>query len=291
MNEDGSNSTNLSNDSKTSDIDPNWSPDGKHIAFTSNASIKIMNLDGDVVNKFAPETHLANDPSWSPDGEHIAFHTTIDGNFEIYKMSFTDNNLNRLTNDPLHDESCPEWSPIGDYLTFASHELLDAGFKLHLMRADGTNVSDPIENWGGTSSDCPQIDWSPDGEHLAVISRNLIVRELDYLDQYDIIAECAKGYPDWSPDGTKIVFTADECSNSFNNNEIYTINSDGTNLKKLTNNAFSDSNPIWSPDGKKIAFVSYRDGNSEIYVMDPDGSHQVNLTKNPAEDGWPVWKP
>jgi Tol biopolymer transport system component len=291
MNTDGSNVINLSDNSAAADVGPKWSPDGRLLAFTSSASIVIVNLKGEIVGNFAPEARLANNPSWSSNGEYIAFHSTIDDNFEIYTMSYLGNNLNRLTNDPLHDDSCPVWSPNGELISFASHELLSAGFSLHIMRADGTDVSDSLGTWAGTTSECPLIDWSPDGKYLAAISWNLSIHEIEQLDHIQFIAECAKGYPDWSPDGTRIVFAGDECTNSLDRSEIYIVNIDGTNLVRLTSNSYGDYHPIWSPDGEKIAFVSLRDENREVYVMNTDGSQPANLTQNAADDDWPVWQP
>jgi Tol biopolymer transport system component len=291
MNTDGSNIVNLSNNPAAADIVPKWSPDGSHLAFTSSGSVAIVNLEGKIVGKFAPEAHLASNPSWSPSGKYVAFNSTIDDNFEIYTMSHTGNNLNRLTNDPLHDDSCPEWSPDGEFIAFASHAKMQAGFSLHIMRSDGTDVSGSLGTWAGTTSSCPLIDWSPDGKYLAAISRNLYVQAKEPLDEAQIIAECANGYPDWSPDGTKIVFTGDECTNNPDKSEIYVVNADGTNLVRLTTNSDFDLRPVWSPDGEKIAFVSLRDGNLEIYIMNADGSQQTNLTQNAANDDWPVWQP
>ncbi len=72
----------------------------------------------------------------------------------------------------------------------------------------------------------------------------------------------------------KIAFFSDRDGN----NEVYTMNADGTGQMRLTNNAASDVVPIWSADGLKIAFTSTRDGNNEIYVMNADGSGQTRLT-------------
>ena len=85
----------------------------------------------------------------------------------------------------------------------------------------------------------------------------------------------------------KIVFE----SNRAGNYEIYTMNSDGSNQKRLTFNEASDASPDWSPNGRQIAFHSKRDGNNEIYVMDADGSNSRNLTRHPALDLGPCWSP
>jgi len=69
--------------------------------------------------------------------------------------------------------------------------------------------------------------------------------------------------------------------------EIYVMNTDGTNVTKLTINTATDATPAWFPDCKKIAFNSDRDGDKEIYVMDTDGTNVVQLTSNTALDREP----
>lgn len=59
--------------------------------------------------------------------------------------------------------------------------------------------------------------------------------------------------------------------------EVYTVNMDGSNLRRLTNNSANDGLPTWSPDGKSIAFVSNRGGTWAIWVMEADGSTQRKL--------------
>ncbi|MFC1725508.1 DPP IV N-terminal domain-containing protein [candidate division KSB1 bacterium] len=89
---------------------------------------------------------------------------------------------------------------------------------------------------------------------------------------------------------TKIAFSVTE--DNYNTSEIYIMNPDGSNLKRLTNTpTYSNSNPSWSPDGLQVAFGSNRDGNSEIYVMDTDGSNQINLTSSPESEWYPSWSP
>jgi len=78
-------------------------------------------------------------------------------------------------------------------------------------------------------------------------------------------------------------------SNRDGNQEIYVMDADGKNQRRLTNNPAEDGYPAWSPDGQRIAFGTYRDGNWEVYVMDADGENPRNLTDHPADDMFPDW--
>jgi Tol biopolymer transport system component len=75
------------------------------------------------------------------------------------------------------------------------------------------------------------------------------------------------------------------------NSEIYVMDQDGSNQKRLTNNPAFDGEPAWSPDRSKIAFVSTRDGIQQIYVMNADGSNQTRVSSSLVYDGAPAWSP
>ncbi|MBQ9242309.1 MAG: PD40 domain-containing protein [Proteobacteria bacterium] len=71
--------------------------------------------------------------------------------------------------------------------------------------------------------------------------------------------------------------------------EIYTMASDGSDLRRLTNNRAIDTSPSWSPDCSKIAFVSDRGGNPQIYTMAADGSNVTRLTMAGKYNTNPAW--
>ena len=73
--------------------------------------------------------------------------------------------------------------------------------------------------------------------------------------------------------------------------EIFSITTDGNDLRQLTFNTTDDAWPMWSPDGQRIAYTAYRDGQPEIYVMKADGSEDVRLTDSPSTDAMPDWSP
>jgi Tol biopolymer transport system component len=76
------------------------------------------------------------------------------------------------------------------------------------------------------------------------------------------------------------------------NGEIYVMNADGSDVRRLTNYRLWDGYPTWSPDGKQIAYYSYlKDKEWVIKAMDADGSNQRQLTDNGICDGAPHWSP
>jgi TolB protein len=86
----------------------------------------------------------------------------------------------------------------------------------------------------------------------------------------------------------KIIFSSDRDGLGI---QLYTMNQDGSNVVRLTNNSGDNDEAKWSPDWKKIAFRSSKDGNLEVYIMNADGSGEIRLTNDPANDGGPDWSP
>jgi WD40 repeat protein len=69
------------------------------------------------------------------------------------------------------------------------------------------------------------------------------------------------------------------------------MNSDGSDVQRVTRSSGRDGYPAWSPDGERIVFQSERDGNWEIYQINKDGSEPIRLTNDPADDQDPHWSP
>jgi TolB protein len=78
-----------------------------------------------------------------------------------------------------------------------------------------------------------------------------------------------------SPDGSKIAFMSS--SRGATNWEIWVMDTNGSNPRRLTDNGNNDGLPTWSPDGKSIAYVSDAGGVWAIWVMNADGSNQRKL--------------
>jgi Tol biopolymer transport system component len=73
--------------------------------------------------------------------------------------------------------------------------------------------------------------------------------------------------------GEKLVFAQKTAAND-ESTEIFTVDIDGQNLERITDNSYWDLYPAWSPDGMRIAFISKRNNDLDIYTMNVDGSNQ-----------------
>ena len=88
--------------------------------------------------------------------------------------------------------------------------------------------------------------------------------------------------PQWSPDGSRIVFVSDRTGRELDdsrNTDIWTIPATGGRLTKISTSPDRDASPVWSTDGQFIAFVSVQDedGPQQIYLAQSDGSGRPHV--------------
>lgn len=137
--------------------------------------------------------------------------------------------------------------------------------------------------------------WSPDGRTLAYTAYSPSGADIVLSRIYEglPLQRPAKGIgnnylPVFSPDGTRIAFMSSRDGQA----EIYVMNVDGSNLRRLTNHPQDDVTPTWSPSGTQIAFTSTRSGRPLIYTMNAaDGSGVKLITPDESEADRPTWSP
>jgi Tol biopolymer transport system component len=139
--------------------------------------------------------------------------------------------------------------------------------------------------------------WAPDGSQFAFESnrpdslhRDILIFAMatSAVTQVTFDSGSFNLQPAWSPTGTRIAFASDRDNAGL---DIYLMDVDGGNVKRLTSDSADSAQPTWSPTGDRLAFVSDRGGNVDIYVMDTLGGAAVNITNDAAGDFAPAWSP
>lgn len=177
--------TRLTNDGQW-DGEPSWSPDGSRIAFTrslnpigpppppgstqtNNIDIYSIRPDGSGLTRLTTNTAEDGSPTWSPDGSRIAFQRQSASGFDIWTMSSSGGNEQRVTNSPSLFNQHPAWSPNGQWLAF-ERTAAGGGVGIAIARTDGSRLvqltaSDSYTpTWQPVSGDTtpPVVTGSPD---------------------------------------------------------------------------------------------------------------------------------
>jgi TolB protein len=232
--------------SRTLNINPAWSPDGRSIAYTSyrrgGGQIFVSHIFQALLDELTKGDKVGENwlPAWSPDGTRLCFTSTRDGNSEIYVMNRDGSNVRRLTRQAGIDIS-PTWSPTGTQIAFVSDRGGDP--HIYIMDADGGGSPIPLTR---EYSDRPT--WSPapyneiafsartgPGNDIKVIDMaTRTVRQLTF-------GEGTNESPTWSANGRHIAFMSTRAGKS----EIFTIARDGKDIRQLTR-AGNNQQPNWS---------------------------------------------
>ncbi|HEX8073186.1 MAG TPA: S9 family peptidase [Pyrinomonadaceae bacterium] len=290
----------------------------------------------------------ASAPQWSPDGRWLAFTVSEWNRKEdrrdthIYLVA-ADGSAPpfRLTNGE-RGESQPAWSPDGARLAFlANRDAPAAGataptgtrYQIWTINVRGGEAERLTDEEAGVT----QFRWSPDAKRIAYVVRDTpkdkAERDRRKKERFDaIVVDSELTYahlwvidtatrqkrrvtegpfsvsdPQWSPDGTQLAYVAGKTGaqeSSFTdiaedrNTDIYVVAAAGGAPRQLTNNPGSDESPRWARDGKLIAYLSSEDPMSwaektDLMLVEAAGGAPRNLTGayEDAVTGAPRWSP
>jgi TolB protein len=230
---------------------PDWAPDGTKLVFEAvEGGIYSVGADGSGLTRLSLG---GSGPTWSPDGSRIAFFSDAAGNLDVYTMGSDGAGLERLTSDPADDVS-PAWSPDGSGIAFVSERHRNAD--LYVVDANGSGERRLTEDPAPDEA----FSWAPDGRRIAYVSyrhgaepENIGIGDAEVFVVVVRTGEIRNisrnrawdGDPDWSPDGTRIVFTR-----RTDHAEIYVMRADGSKqemLPGLPGDAVNDCCARWRP--------------------------------------------
>ncbi|MGH9768921.1 MAG: protein kinase domain-containing protein [Blastocatellia bacterium] len=333
----GSVARNLTANSPDDDMQPAYSPDGELIAFRSErkgGGIFVMSAAGESVRQVSNFGHY---PDWSPDGKEIAFSSMLvvdpfsrGANSKLYAFSLATGETreidagrdavqprwspNRLRiafwgkdrsaqrdiwtvsprgGDPVqvtHDADFdwnPVWSPDGKFIYFISNRKgAPSLWRVAMDEASGRAMGEP-EPIIGPLAQSWQLNISRDGRRLVYVEK--LIRERIHAVNFDPVKYETAGQaipilegskrsssPDVSPDGQWLTYY----SRGETNEDIFVVRTDGTAQSQLTNDSFNDRLPRWSPDGKRIVYYSNASGKYEIWTINQDGSERRQISFN-----------
>jgi len=266
---------------------PSWSPDGQTIAFSSDrrdegSDIYVMRADG------GPATQLTDQPTsdsrqkWSPDGATMLFQSNRGFGWDLRLMSAEGEKRQgeavKLTDHPARDSE-GDWSPDGTRIVFSS-DRDDGDMDIYTMDLD-TGVVSRLTEFPG---DDTWPAWSPDGRHIAFTSERgphfgLYVMDPDGQDVRALSQPVGPGHrydggPSWSPDSRRIAFSSDRDDPNSSSFDVYSMDRNGADTRRLTRHPAIDWTAQWSPDPTRHVRAQGRHATMWGWLKAPAQSHR-----------------
>lgn len=270
-----------------------------HIVFTCQIyksrfsdQICIMNADGTGFRRLTTDDGVRHFyPSLSPDGRRVLYSAFRQENaYEIYSYDLEDGDVDRLTNR-IGVLTSPEYSPDGERITFTRWAPNSEKYQIMIMERNGNDSNNipNIEGWDPT--------WSPDGKQILFASaKNGPVQLFAIKENGKSLHQISnlpaiRGRSDWSVLGQIVTYSGEPW-----HRELYIMNADGSDSRRLTPTGGNSQGPSFSPDGKWVTFTAYFDKyddihGCEIYIIRTDGTDLRRLTDNDYCDYQPRWGP
>ncbi len=264
---DGSSLKQLTKKESRSEYQPHFSKDNRYITFNTYryGGWKLAKATSDLrsVNKLIKNSvGYEYDASWSNNGNYIAYIGFDAGRSGKRQVFITDTKGINPKNITKNYKQFSHYAPVfskDDKMIYCYAVSENGSYDLFSMNIDGSNRKN-ISNTATSFEFAPSI--SPDNSKLAYLNFNEVHNNIDVLvldlktnKIVNLTAKANLKSPlcnwespffayavDWSPDGKTLVFNSDADGDL----DIYTIKSDGTVLKKITNNDWDDAQPNWS---------------------------------------------
>jgi len=284
---------------------PAWSPDGREIVFSTEAlgafwpygragwgELWVLSVATGEKRRISPQGQDAVQPSWSPHGDRVAFWgLRPGGQRDLWTIARTGDatSLVSLTEDPDLDWN-PAWSPDGRFLYFSSDRGGTLGvWRIPLDEASG-RATGPAEALPVPFPTACYLSFTRDGRRLlfaGAFGTDSIERyELDPARALTVgpprtvfASSLRLFYVASSADGQRLAFTS-----GGRREDLYSLASDGTGLRQLTNDAAKDRGPSFLPDGKRLLLYSTRSGQYEAWTMNLDGSGAAQATRTASDE-------
>jgi TolB protein len=265
-------------------INPAWSPNGTRIAFlrarytghSDRAWLFVAAANGTDVRRLAKcgycGVQYGGGLGWSPDGRWIAFSRNWGHQESIWIVGAAGGEPRRLTNcGGACADVQPTWSPNERLLVFQRVSSTPRGSGLFTIRPSGSGLT-------RIAAEGSYPQWSPDGDRIVFdpTPDSIAVANADGTHLRVLFSGArgtGPGAPSWSPDGRKLVFFKTPRRPKGYVAEVWTMNADGSNKKRLYRSGCCVSEwapPVWSPDGRQIAFSA--DSAGGTFVINADGT-------------------
>ena len=269
-----------------------WSPDGTELIYSMQGSLWRQAIGSPVATQLTSGPFYDYQPDWSPDGRSVVFARYAHDAIELQLLDLESRRVTPLTsNSGVNVE--PRWSPDGTRIAFVS-TLYNRRWHVFVLSPPPEGAKDPLRLTEDNDSKLPRYyysrwdhyispAWSPDGKELVLVSNRghihgsggfwrmearpgAPLRELRYEET------TWKARPDWSPDGTRIVYSS-YLGRQWNQLWVMTSEGGGDPLP-LTYGEFDATAPRWSRDGSRIAYISNESGNTALWVIEVPGGRK-----------------
>lgn len=276
-------------------LQPNWSPDGERIAFTSNREgvnkVFVMGAQGGEAKRLTATDMIETTPSWSPDGAAVAFYAqdAASGKTELRVVELASGKITSIPGNALDKgPEAPTWSADARRIAFPGIGT-SGKTEIWVVERDGSNLREVSTKASSRNKGQPSL--SPDGSQVAYVADmrgaiTIFVTDLATGASRNLTAgvEASHESPRWSPDGMHLLFSSTREDESRTRMDIFVMNADGSEVRNLTRHPHEDFNAQWAGDGRRVVFNSLRTGTSQIFALDLVSGATLRMSENTSHD-------